>query len=153
MNPLALYAAIAITFLYAIYVTAMYGWQKSFSDTYYTQPLGWIFQAWCWVLALLIFLAYYNAAPAILVSTFGFVVVGAAPKMREAWQRPIHFYGAVLTMVGGCWALTQLNLFNGLLGTAILALSALVLMRWKPRNYFFWLEALAFLIVFSFSLI
>lgn len=150
LNSTALYIAIAITGVYAIAMTAIYGWQKSYSDTYYTQKIGWIFQAWCWALGLLLFIALYKEAPAIMVSTFGFIVVGAAAKMREKWQRPIHFYGAVLTMVGGCLALMQVDLVSGLIATCILSISATALFIWKPKNYFFWLESLAFLIIYTY---
>jgi len=153
MNPLALYSAIAITVGYAIYVVVRYGWQKSFSDTYYTQRLGWIFQAWCWTLATVIFIAFYKVAPAVLVSSFGFVVVGAAPKIREAWQRPAHFRGAILTMLGGCWVLMQLNLQSGIIATVILATIAFLLLKWKPRNYLFWIESFAFTVIYTFSLL
>ncbi len=102
MNTLALYTAGAIALLYAVYVTVRYGWQKSFSDTYYTQRLGWIFQAWCFVMALLVFIAFYKAAPSIVFASFGFMVVGFTPKMRLEWQAPIHFIGAVIIILGGC---------------------------------------------------
>ena len=148
MNEIVLHLAIALTVIYAVTMTVLYGWQKSFSDTYYTQRIGWVFQAWCWSLGLLLFLALYQVAPAIMVSTFGFVVVGASAKMREKWQRTIHFYGAVLTMVGGCLALMQVDLLSGLIATGVLAISAVILFLWKPNNYFFWLESLAFLIIY-----
>jgi len=149
MNNVALHLAIALTVIYAVTMTIFYGWQKSYSDTYYMQRIGWIFQAWCWALGLLLFISLYKIAPAIMVSTFGFIVVGAAAKMREKWQRPIHFYGAVLTMVGGCLALMQVDLVSGLIATGMLALSAVILFLWKPNNYFFWLESLAFLIIYA----
>lgn len=148
MNYLVELSAIHALF-YITIITLIYGWQKSFSDTYYIKEIGWKFSAWCWTMGLLLFLGLYKDAPTVLFPAFGFFVVGFTPKMKEKWIKPVHFYGALIIIVGSCIMLvSHYSIVYGLTSAIIIGLFYWLADKYKLNNYILWIEILAFTLTY-----
>jgi hypothetical protein len=146
-NLVAISALLAA--VYIVLITIIYGWQDSFSDTYYIKRIGWKFSAWCWTMAILLFVGLYEQAGLVFVPSFGFVVVGFTPRMRESWVKPIHFWGALLIIVGALLMVTvQINLVFGLFATVWLGQFSFVAYKIDLKRKILWIELLAFCLIY-----
>jgi hypothetical protein len=135
--------------VYIVLITIIYGWQDSFSDTYYIKKIGWKFSAWCWAMAILLFLGLYEQAGLVFVPSFGFVVVGFTPRMRESWIKPIHFWGALVIIVGSLLMVTvEINLVFGLFATFWVGLFSFFSYIIDLKRKILWIELLAFCLIY-----
>jgi hypothetical protein len=136
--------------VYIVLITIIYGWQDSFSDTYYIKKIGWKFSAWCWTMAILLFLGLYEQAGLVFVPSFGFVVVGFTPRMRESWVKPIHFWGALLLIIVGSllMVMVEINLVLGLFATFWVGVFSIFAYKIELKRKILWIELLAFCLIY-----
>jgi hypothetical protein len=147
-NLIPISALLAAVFI--VLITIFYGWQDSFSDTYYIKKIGWRFSAWCWTMAILLFLGLYEQAGLVFIPSFGFVVVGFTPRMRESWIKPIHFWGALLLIIVGSlvMVIVEIDKWYGIFATVLIAVFAWWSDRVALKRKILWIEVLAFVLMY-----
>jgi len=141
-------ASLLLIIIYAIIVVSCFGLQDSFSASY--KEVGNWFTVWCISVGILLFIGLVKENPIVLFPTFGFIVVGLAPKFDE-WQKPIHYLGALFIILGGCGVIAYEKFWYGLIALGIIA--SFTLLTRKIKRKILWLEIISIITIYSFILI
>lgn len=98
---------IFITYLAA--TAKMFGIPASISDTYYLlerrcKGLGWLFTAFCWIMAGTLLPAWLDGTPVAyqftaFLSSAGLLFVGAAPQFKLPFTNTVHYGSAAVCCV------------------------------------------------------
>jgi len=132
----------AIFYLFVILIVILYGWQPSISNGYYLEKVGNWFTGWAISVGVLLFITQVQVNPLVLFPSFGFIVVGLAPKFKS-WQKTIHYLGAMFIILGGCAMVAYNDWFMGLYAAMLIGMFSLIPMK----NRIFWIEIIAFTIL------
>ena len=143
-----LYLTISIIIVYLVYVYFRYGMLDSISESYrYT---GMLFQGWCIAVGVLLFISIYKESPMVLFPSFGFVVVGLAPKYYMEWQKVIHYYGALFIIVRGCTlVIFNYDVFLGILITGVITAVFFITSRYRMNRRILWVELISIVLIIS----
>jgi hypothetical protein len=134
-------------FSYVGLITTLYGIQPSISDSYYIKRIGNWFVVWCFAMATLLMATLANKSGLVLFPSFGFCVVGLAPKFEEWMDGKMHLIGAITIIAGGLLMIVvDFSLIYSI--GATLAIGLFILLSKKLNNRVFWIELLAFVLIF-----
>lgn len=145
---------IIISFLvflaYLVGTVKTFGLPASISDTYYLlerrrKGLGWLFTAFCWIVAGTLLPAWLDGTPTAyqftaFLSSAGLLFVGAAPQFKLSLTGWVHYGAAAL-----CG--TSAVLWCILRGYWFIPFNCFLIFGWLALRYgkpMFWLELAAF---------
>jgi len=141
------YLLFSLFFGYVGLIISLYGWQPSISDSYYVEKIGNWFVIWCFAMAVMLMVTLANKSGLVLFPSFGFCVVGLAPKFKEWLHRLMHTIGAITIIVGGLLMVAvDFSLMYGIAST--LTIGLFILLSKKLNNRVLWIELLAFVLIF-----
>ena len=128
---------------FVILTTIFLGWQTSISNNYKSLPKGykWIFVVFMLILGSLCIAIGKNNA--MTIAGFGCWFVGCFPRFYDD-QNIQHYIGALAIIVGGMW---EISAFWYLL--IIFAIGAGLMYKFITKNYIFWIEIAAFVIIIT----
>lgn len=139
---------VSVFLSYISYIVIKYGIQKSISDSYYRLPykLKPLFTFFCWGVSLPAMII--GSTPLMFLAGSGIAFVGAASafdddKMTFTVHMASAFIGVILSQISiwvdfGMWYLT----------ISFIVLSTIILLLRRKIKYFWWIEILAFILIF-----
>jgi len=151
MNNILLLISFAVVSIYLTYVVIKYGWQYSFSETYYTIGEKWWFTLilWGWMLPAMIVGIDITDNFILFLGGAAVMFVGAAPafKIKKSMERKVHMVGsyvAVICSVLSTWVDFSLWWIALLYAITVILVSKDIL---KIRNKILWIELSAYFII------
>ena len=136
---------------YVITIALKYGVQKSISDSYYNLPGKWkfIFTGVLWSFTLPVIIVGNNALMFLAGAAIFFV--GASPVFKnDRVEKKIHIIGAVSGIILG---ILSVIIVYELYAFVVLAALLSILLYFKATNSIWWIEIVAFVVIWSATLI
>ncbi len=131
---------------YILYVIIGWGVQKSISESWYVVKQEYLFTWMCMLIGVLHF-AHIPQHPLFFLSGSALAFVGVASEFKDkGMTKIVHYAGAGIAIASSILALFSLGIWWILVLNVI---SMATFSLFKPKNYVWWLEIIAFYSIFG----